>query len=207
MLLKTSNFKHLGLLCLFASSIFSSAIAAEPTDGIEPLPGFGYLFIRILGSRDERVPRIEFSNLDSEYVAITRSDKCQSAGPNAWACLEMLPPGRYFWSKYQSDHRIGMERSTNQDPVIRREVPSSKSDSFEIVADVVNYVGDWNMKLTELSESRRWSMDVRQNSQTIGRLYELYPETANRYEIYLSMMGKKAISLQEFLKIMEKNSK
>jgi len=36
--------------------------------------------------------------------------------------------------------------------------------------------------------------------------FEEFPGYANRYEIYLSMMGKKAISLREFLSIVEEHS-
>jgi hypothetical protein len=54
--------------------------------------------------------------------------------------------------------------------------------------------------------TRRWSVDIRQNKKTPGRLFEEFPGYANRYEIYLSMMGKKAISLREFLSIVEEHS-
>lgn len=114
-----------------------------------------------------------------------------------------MPSGRYFWSKYESEYRIGLEHSTLQDPAIRREAPSSASDTFEIIAGTINYIGDWEMRIRteDFTAHRRWSVEISQNKKTLERLFEHFPEYANQYEIYLSMMGKKAVSLQEFLRI------
>jgi hypothetical protein len=132
-------------------------------------------------------------------------------------CIVISPPGRYFWSKYEAEYRIRMEKSTIQDPPITRERPSTASDTFEIISGVINYIGDWEMRITagdyfeaddiKSAVTRRWSVDIRQNKKTLGRLFEEFPGYANRYEIYLSMMGKKAISLREFLSIVEEHSK
>ncbi len=103
-----------------------------------------------------------------------------------------------------------MEQTLNQDPPIIREVPGSASDTFEIVPGVINYIGDWEMRISagdvRSSVTRRWSVDIRQNTKTLGRLFEEFPDYANRYEIYLSMMGKEAISLREFLSIVQEHS-
>jgi hypothetical protein len=42
--------------------------------------------------------------------------------------------------------------------------------------------------------------------ETVERLIDRYPEYTKRYEIYLSMMDKNAISLKEFLKIVKEHS-
>ena len=109
-----------------------------------------------------------------------------------------------------------------QDPAITRKEPSSASDTFEIVPDAINYVGDWepHIKAGDIGlksgvdinsgaavlVDRRWSLKTKQNPKTLSRILELFPEYASRYEIYLSMMGKKAISLQDFMKIMQERS-
>jgi hypothetical protein len=121
-------------------------------------------------------------------------------------CLEGVPRGRYFWSKYASEHRVGLEFSRNQDPVIEQKQPSSASDTFQIVAGVINYAGDWDISITSEGLSRRYSVDIEQNIKTLQRLFERYPDYANTYEIYLSMMGREAISFVEFQKIIEQQS-
>jgi hypothetical protein len=114
-----------------------------------------------------------------------------------------------------------MERSQTQDPAIIRDEPSSAGDTFEIVAGSINYVGDWEMNISSgnveqrslssgpsgVTQVRRWSVDTRQNTDTLQRLFEIFPGHTERYGIHLSMMGKQAISLQEFLKLVEQNSR
>ncbi len=115
---------------------------------------------------------------------------------------------------------VRLERSRIQDPAIIRDEPGSASDTFEIIAGAINYVGDWEMNIrsgnveqrsltgapADVTMVRRWSVDTRQNSETLQKLFEVFPDYANRFGIYLSMMGKKAISLKEFLKIVEQNA-
>jgi len=81
--------------------------------------------------------------------------------------LVILPSGRYFWSKYESEYRIGLEHSTLQDPAIRREAPSSASDTFEIIAGAINYIGDWEMRIRteDFTAHRRWSVEISQNKK------------------------------------------
>ncbi len=42
--------------------------------------------------------------------------------------------------------------------------------------------------------------------KTLERLIDRYPDHVNKYEVYLSMMGKKAISLMEFQRIVKELS-
>ena len=197
----------------------SPGLTEAPRNEILHQSHHGYLLIRIVGAGGEKEARFEFTNQDTGYVVKVRTDSCKSAGPNARMCIAVSPPGRYSWSKYESEYRFRFEHSTIQDPAIRREAPGSASDTFEIVSGVINYVGDWEMRITSgdvsqrsagqlagLSMSRRWSVDISQNTKTLERLFERFPEYTDRYEIYLSMMGKKAISLQEFLEIVQKHS-
>ena len=196
------------LLCgLFVSL---PAVAEELYQAAPIRPSHGYLLIRIAGANGERIERFEFTNQETGYVVTMRTDVCKPAGPRARMCIVISPPGRYFWSKYEVEYRIGMEPSLNQDPPIIREAPGSTSDTFEIAPGVINYIGDWEMRISagdvRSSGTRRWSVDIRQNTKTLGRLFEEFPDYSNRYEIYLSMMGKEAISLREFLSIVLEHS-
>ena len=87
----------------------------------------------------------------------------------------------------------------------RRSAPGSASDTFEIVPGVVNYVGDWTMRV---ETSRRGELNpiVEFNKSTLERYVTQYPEYSNKYEIYLSVMGQEAISLDELAKTTEEQS-
>jgi len=212
----TSLTSKLAILSLCGLLISSPGLAEEPVYGALLQAGHGYLLIRVTGADGERVERFEFTNQDTGYVVTMRTNVCKPAGPRARMCIVISPPGRYFWSKYEVEYRIRMEKSKIQDPPITREGPSTASDTFEIVSGVINYIGDWEMRITagdyykaediNSTVTRRWSIDIRQNTKTLGRLFEEFPGYTNRYEIYLSMMGKKAISLREFLDIVQEHS-
>ena len=182
--------------------------------------GYGYLFVRLVGASDRMDVRFNFTNQDNGYVVKVNSAECESSGANARTCMVVASPGRYFWSKYESEVRVRLEKSRIQDPPINRDKPGSAADTFEIMAGAINYIGDWEMKIRSgnvdqrsisstpenVTMVRRWSIDTQQNTATLQGLFVDYPDYANRYGIYLSMMGKKAVSLQEFLKIIEQNS-
>ena len=96
----------------------------------------------------------------------------------------------------------GVEAVRKLNQMHKRDAPGSADDSFEIVPGVVNYIGDWNMRIVP---SQRAQLDpiIEYEKSTLERYLAEYPEHATRYEIYLSIMGKKAISLQELAKITE----
>lgn len=200
--------------CLLASF---PVLAAEPGTAPVLQAGHGFLMVRIIGANNEQNPRFEFTNQGSADVVKVNTTLCKRAGPKARICVLEAKPGRYFWSKYESGHRVRMEDSRYQDPPIIREKPGSASDTFEIVAGVINYIGDWhmvmsagNIDLTDmapLAVQRRWSVDIKSSPQTLQRLFTDFPEYTSKYHIFLSMMGKKALSLQEFLELVEKQSK
>jgi hypothetical protein len=200
------TFRRLAVFYLCSVFLAAPTLAAEPTHGLVLLKNHGYLLIRFVASSGERITRFDITNVDTGEVVRTNPDLCRSAGANAWMCLEGVPRGRYFWSKYASEHRVGLEFSRNQDPVIEQKQPSSASDTFQIVAGVINYAGDWDISITSEGLSRRYSVDIEQNIKTLQRLFERYPDYANTYEIYLSMMGREAISFVEFQKIVEQQS-
>ena len=76
----------------------------------------------------------------------------------------------------------------------------------------INYIGDWEMKKNAVSYStmsmrHQFKVDVVQNANTLKKIYTVFPDEANRNDLYLSMMGKQAISIEEFLRIVNQNSK
>ena len=183
--------------------VSSPNLAEKSPDEIALQPGHGYLLIRLIGTHgDVKVARLDMTNLDTGDVIVIKrySRMSESAGRNAWMSLAAIPEGRYFSSAYEPIHPLRWPMRWPKSELYRREAPSSASDIFEIVPGVINYVGDWAM----LSTLRGWN--VNHNIKTLERLVDRYPEHIKRYEIYLSMMGKKPITLQEFRKIVEAQS-
>lgn len=162
----------------------------------------GYMLIRVSLNLGERVGTLAMSNVDTDEVIRCRTDSFKSAGSNGWMALVAMPVGRYFWSEYETSLGTNVEAARNLSQMHKRKSPGSASDTFEIVPGVVNYVGDWTMRVVA---SQRAQLDpiIEYDKSTLERYLAQYPEYANKYEIYLSVMGKAAISLQELAKITE----
>ena len=162
----------------------------------------GYMLIRVSLNQGERVGTLSMSNVDTNEVVRCRTDSFESAGSNGWMALVAMPTGRYFWSEYETSLGTNVEAARNLSQMHKRKSPGSASDTFEIVPGVVNYVGDWTMRVVA---SQRAPLDpiIEYDKSTLERYLAQYPEHANKYEIYLSVMGKAAISLQELAKITE----
>ena len=168
-----------------------------------PLPSEqGYMLIRISLNQGERVGTLAMSNVDTNQVVRCRTDSFESAGSNGWMALVAMPTGRYFWSEYETSYGTGVEAVRNLNQMYKRKSPGSASDTFEIVPGVVNYVGDWTMRVVP-SQRARLDPIIEYDKSTLERYLAKYPEYANQYQIYLSVMGKAAISLQELAKITE----
>lgn len=195
------NFGAAAILCLCGLFVAPPNPAQESPDEITLAPGYGYLFIRLIFPSGDEIGRFEMTNLGTGDVIKTRPHMYQAAGQNAWMGLIALPEGRYFWSEFEPSYRFGLEES--RFAIVRRKsAPRTASDTFEIAPGVINYAGDWVMQFT----TNRQNPNVSLNKKTLERLVESYPEHIKRYEIHLSMMGKQAISLTEFLKLVEEHS-
>ena len=85
--------------------------------------------------------------------------------------------------------------------------PESASETIEIVSGVVNYVGDWKMRISSLASPRAMetSRTIEFGRSTLEKYFAKYPEYANKYEIYISEVGEKAISLNELANAKAKN--
>ena len=131
-------------------------------------------------------------------------------------CLVIAPAGRYFWSHYEAQYFVRMEPSKIQDPAINRDKPSSPDDTFEIAPDVLNYIGDWEVDYSSgsvdpralrhagtIMAQRKWDIDIAVEPSSISMIFDVFPDFTDRYEISLSMMGKEAISLAEFIRLVQ----
>ena len=168
-----------------------------------PLPSdHGYMLIRLKLTARERVGLLAMSNVDTEDATKIRRQSFEPAGVNAWIALVAMPSGRYFLSEYQPMFGIASEKAQGLNRRHRRSAPSSDNDVFQIVSGVVNYVGDWEMRV---ESSRRMQLNpiVEFDKSTLERYVTQYPEHANRYQIYLSPLGQEAVALDELVKRQE----
>lgn len=202
------NARHLisvTILLLACLLLTSPALPDElASDAVLPAD-HGYLLIRVAVNRKERISIFAFRNVDTNDEVRLRMRSFEAAGASAWMALVAVPSGRYFWSEYAPTFGIGVEDAQEIDQIYARGAPGDASDSFEIVSGVVNYVGDWKMRVVSTAR-RRLEPVIQYNTSTLERYVEQYPELAGQYEIYMSMMGKAAISLNELAKILEEQA-
>ena len=159
----------------------------------------GYMLIRIKLTPRERVGTIVMSNVDTNDVIRIRGKSFEPAGVNAWIALVAMPNGRYFLSEYQPIFGIVGGEVQRLNRRYRWSAPDSASDTFEIVRGMVNYAGDWELRV-ESSSRMELNPIIEFDKSTLERYVTQYPEYSNRYKIYLSPMGEKAISLDELVK-------
>ena len=194
------------IILLLACLMVSTPALPDEETGVAALPpDHGYILIRVDVNQRERIQILTFKNIDTQGEVKARMNSFKAAGVNAWMTILAAPGGRYFWSEYEASANNTVEASRNLDDLFKRSRPSSADDSFEIVPGVVNYVGDWRMHVVSAGR-RRIDPIIRLETSTLQRYVEEYPELANKYQVYVSMMGKKAISLDELAKMMNSQS-
>ena len=195
------------LLLIISSSWLFLSDSTLADEGLLP-PDHGYMLIRVKLTSRERVGLLAMTNLDTNDVIRVRTKSFEPAGANAWMTLVAMAQGRYFWSEFEPIFGVGTspEEQFNQiNRRYRRDAPSSAGDTFEIVSGVVNYIGDWRMRIVT-SQRMRLDPSVDYHKTTLEQYLVEYPDNANMYEIYLSVMGKEAISLDELAKMQEAQS-
>lgn len=176
-----------GAGCLLIFGPGSAAVAQSQAE-------YGYMLIRVHLSAREQVDVLAMTNVDTEEDVRLHENSFEPAGVNAYIALVPIKAGRYFLSEYQP--RYGISTTENRQMAARqtRSDPGSESNTFEIVAGVVNYVGDWTLLM---DASRRMSFDptVEFDKATLETYLTEFPEQASEFEIYLSPLGEKAVSL------------
>jgi len=191
-----------GLCCLL---LLSPALPAVAADEAALAAGQGYLLLRVNVSQGQRVSRFFFANVDTDDEVRIFMKSFRAAGASAWMVLVAAPEGRYYWSEYESVYGTSVAASRDLDQIYRRRAPRSADDTFEVAAGVVNYIGDWTMRV-DSSGRRRLDPVIQYEKSTLERYVTEYPEIVNEHPIYLSMLGKEAISLAELAKIIESQS-
>lgn len=172
---------------------FPAAILADDT----ALPAdHGFMLIRLQLSANERVDTLQMSNRDTNLVVSIRGKSFQAAGVHSWLALAAVPRGRYFISEYVP--KLGIAGSERQllGTRFKWNAPGSDRETFEIAPGVVNYVGDWTMRI---DASRRTPLNpvIEFDKSTLELYVAQFPGHASKFEIYLSAIGKKAMSLSE----------
>lgn len=159
-------------------------------------PDQGFVLIRLKLSANERVDLLQMSSRDTEQVVGIRGKSFRAAGVHSWLALVAMPRGRYFISEYVP--KLGIAASERQllGTRFRWNTPDSDRETFEIAPGVVNYVGDWTMRI-DTSRRAPMNLDIQFDKSTLELYVTQYPEHASKFEIYLSAIGKKAMSLSE----------
>jgi len=185
----------LGSGCLFPSRPNFADEALLPSD-------HGYMLIRLKLTSRERVDIFAVSNMDTKNVIKIRRKSFEPAGVNAWIALVAMPNGRYFLSEYQPMFGTVGEDAQTLNRRYRWNAPDSAGGTFEIVSEVVNYAGDWELRV-ESSHRIELNPVIEFDKSTLERYVTQFPTYSSKYKIYLSPMGEKAISLDELVKTTE----
>ena len=194
------------IMILLACLMVSMPALPDEVTGEEVLPpDHGYMLIHVDVNLGERINMFAFTEVDTKHEVRTRVKSFKPVGVNAWMALVAMPSGRYYWSEYEATATRSVEGSRNIDNIFRRRAPSSADDSFEIVSGAVNYIGNWRMRVVSV-DRHRIDPIIGYETSTLQQYVEDYPELANKHQVYVSMMGKEAISLDELAKIVNSQS-
>ncbi len=196
------RYPGIALIVGVCSLILSSSGFAD--DAALP-DGYGYLVILVETNPRERVRQLFMAKVDADEVTAINMDDFRAAGSNRWMAVMQAPKGRYYWSLYEPFYGLGVSESRSLNQIHRRSAPNSADDTFEIRDGVINYVGDWRMRIIS-SRRNRLEPAITYEVPTLERFAIDNPEVANSLPIYLSMMGKESISLEELAKILEEEN-
>lgn len=200
----TPNTDLASIILLACIIVSTPALPDELTDEFL-LPDHGYILVHFDVNARERVDIFALSEVDTGHQIRISMNSFKSAGVNKWIALVAAPTGRYYWSEYEATSGISVGQSQSLNNNFRRRSPSSADDTFEIASGAMNYIGNWTMRVTS-GTRRRIDPLISYKTSTLQRFVEEYPELVNEYPIFLSMMGKEAISLAELAKIMDSKS-
>ena len=178
--------------CLIALVVMGLGIAEKALSQ----SNYGYMLIRVNLSSRERVDVLAIMNVETKEDVRVESATFHPAGVNSWMALVPLPEGRYFLSEFVPRYGIGTAENRTLPTIQKRTDPGSESNTFEIVSGVVNYVGDWTMRINA-SQNNRFESTVEFDKMTLERYLTEYPEQSSQFEIYLSPMGGNAVSINE----------
>ena len=198
-------FRLIAGLCGFAFMMTgASADDSLPDDFFVPA-NYGYVLIQITMEprlRDISSARdhIVFNNFDTDESFTARTQTPYKTKVNTWLSLATAAEGHYYYSR----HVFPGEREFI--PPIARDAVAA-DDIFEVKRGVVNYVGDWNLKSDWRYTGGILKADVTYDFAVFENALEHFPEHLRKYGVFISMKGRQAISLNDFLKIVKQQSK
>lgn len=189
-----------------AVSILGSAFLVFPTpdfaDEVQLPPGHGYLLLRVQLTSRERIGFLAMAHVATGELTYIRRDSFESAGVNAWITLVAIPGGRYYLNEYQPVFGLAGEDAQNLNTRHKRDTPAADGDTFQIVPGVVNYIGDWELRVESIERTQLQPVVTFEKS-TLEQYVEKYPDHSSRFPVYLSPLGQNAISLDELARQQE----
>lgn len=191
-------------LCGFAFLIAEASPDDSPADDISLPADHGYVLIRIIMEprfRDITSARdhIVFDDYDTDESFTVRTQTPYKTGVNTWLSLTSATEGHYYYSRHVFPGESGFAP-----PIARTAVPAD--DIFEVKRGVVNYVGDWGLKTDWGHVGGMLKIDVTYEFAVFENALEHFPEHLRKYGVFISMKGRQAISLTDFLKIVKQHS-
>lgn len=184
--------------CLYLTACASPGDTATPGETLAE--NNAYVLIRVgmdVNTLSPTVIRdiVVFANADTDgtFNVPARTDKI--AGQNASLSLVSAPEGNYFFSRYLSSENTGPMKPVSKSAV-------SSGDIFQLRAGYVNYVGDWTISQNRSQNS--FSVDVWYDLTTVDKAFEFFRQELGSREICVSMRGKQAIPLNDFLAIINR---
>ena len=196
-----SRFQYLRIAIIVGVCLLILSNPSFADDAALPA-GHGYLLIHVQSNPRERVAKLFMAKVESDEVMQMEMADFLSDGPNGWMAVVQIPEGRYYWNLFEPFYGRGVSEARSINPFYRRNAPRSADDTFEIVAGAINYVGDWRMHVITTGRPK-FEPEITYEVSTLERFAIENPELANQHKIYLAMMGKEAISLEELAKILE----
>ena len=191
-------------LCGFACLIAEASPDDSPVDDISLPADHGYVLIRVImqprlreitSARDHVV----FNDYDTDESFTVRTVTPYKSGVNTSTSLASATEGHYYYSR-----RVFPGELEFNPPIARTAVRAD--DIFEVRSGVVNYVGDWELKTDWNSIGSRLEIDVTYDLAVFEKAMEHFPEHLREYEVFISIKGKQAISLNDFVEIVKQNS-
>ena len=192
-------------LCGFAILITEASADDSPADDISLPADHGYVLIRIImeprlrnitSARDH----IVFDEYDTDESFTVRTQTPYKTGVDTWLSLISATEGHYYYSRHVFPGESRFAR-----PIARSAVAAD--DIFEVRSGVVSYVGDWGLKSNWSRAGSMLEIDVTYDFEVFESALEHFPEHLRKYGVFISMKGRQAISLPDFLKIVKQHSK
>lgn len=189
-------------LCGVLVLVACASSANRPADDISLPADHGYVLIRtttnMIPANPSEYGFLVFKNYATGKLFSICPFTTYSAGVRAWLSLISVPKGPYYFNRYSTF------APRNERTIEATEV--SNEDIFEVKPGVVNYIGDWDVTYRNLSWRREVQLDVTYGMVAVEKSKAYFPEHLEKYEVFMSIRGKKPTSLYDLAEIIRKRS-